>query len=586
MTEPSPVDPAKFPLIRKFWFIPGFMGLMLVICILSWSGMQSPPFSDDVSQCDKSSHFTSWKQVFEPDVFGYYRPVKNALFMVAAPLSEKPIQWHLIGLMAYFAAMVGVFRITLICLGNLRTAWVATTVWALSPTCVSTILWLSCANISIGLAIAAIVFECHERAAVKNSFAWFFGALIAYASTLLCYESFIALPGLLFLRDLQQRRIGFDRRLLIRYGLYTLIAVLFLFVRWYFSSKSIGANVFHSGFSPDTKAIHLTLSAPWFLWRHFLMWVFPFGNIEIFGSYEWLKSASALSLVLSWLGLIAMMAASAVYWKRFPMVSYGLLFFVVASVPSGNFLPSFNGPIYDAYLTFPSIGLALVIASICDWLLSEFFRRRRESGATALLAIFILLLVWRLPICGAYFCYWSNVWSQPIKLSLLVSDSRPHQFLAKGYASNMLLSEGYLDKAEEMAKEVVLESPWSAQAKLTLARLSEYRGDPVKAETLYREVLHVTHSRIGLFAEVNVELAELLSKTPSRSEDAANFCRATLGCGFTLSPIHLRAVVCLASIYEAQGLKDKSILTLQKGMLYHRNAPEIRQALDRLNATP
>ena len=584
MTGSDPTEQTDSSATRHLWGIPGLIGLLLLVVILIWPGMQAPPFSDDVPQLEKSSHFTSWKQIFEPDAFNFYRPVKNAIFMGAASLEKNPVAWHMIGLAAYLAATIGVYRIASICLARPRAAWIATAVWALSPACVSTILWLSCANISIGLAVAAIVFECHERAATSRKAAWLAGALAAYAATLLCYESLIAIPGLLFLRDLQQRRIGFDRRTVIRYGLYTLAAVVFLVVRSHFSAKAIGGNDFHSGFGPDTKAIHLTLSAPWFLWRHFLMWVFPFGNIEILGSYQWLKSAPAIVLGLSWAFLVGLLAAAALLWKRFPMAAYGILFFLVASFPSGNFLPGFNGPINDAYLTIPSIGLALIIAAVCEALIRELGKRRREqdSGVVALAAILFLILAWRLPVCGAYFRYWAAVWNQPIKLVLLMSDTRPHQFQSKAYASTILLNEGYLDQAENLANEVLREAPWSPLARLTLARLHSYRGDHASEEVIYRDILSTTNLPQNLRNTALVELAEALAKIPERREDAAGLCRTALGEKYMSHGFHLRAVVCLAGIYEDQGLRDKAVSTIRKGIGIHGDTPELKQALNRL----
>jgi hypothetical protein len=574
------------PSNHRLWNVVGLIGLMLLIVILVWPGMRSAPFSDDIPQLEKSSHYTSWKQIFEPDAFNFYRPVKNTIFMAAASLQHKPVAWHMIGLVAYLAATVGVFRIASICLANPRAAWIATAVWALSPACVSTILWLSCANISIGLAIAAIVFECHERAASGRKAAWLAGALAAYAATLLCYETLIAIPGLLFLRDLQQRRIGFDRRTVIRYGLYTLVALAFLLVRSQFSAKAIGGNDFHSGFGPDTKAIHLTLSAPWFLWRHFLMWIFPFGNIELLGSYQWLKSAPALVLVLSWGFLFGLLGAAAVWWKRFPMAAYGILFFLVASFPSGNFLPGFNGPINDAYLTIPSIGLALIVAAVCEKLLREAGKRRREmdSGVAALAAVVFLILAWRLPVCGAYFRYWAAVWNEPIKMVLLMSDTRPHQFQSKAYASTLLLTEGYLDQAETLANEVLQDAPWSPLAKLTLARVLAFRGDHAREEAIYRDILITSNLPQNLHNTATVELAESLAKLPARREEAAALCRSTLGAKYVSHSFHLRAVICLSGIYEAQGLRDKAIATIQKGMGIHRNSPELQRILETLNS--
>ena len=103
------------------------------------------------------------------DAFGFFRPVKNLLFLAVAPLEDKPLAWHAVCLAAYLAAVAGVFRLAWGFLGGWKPALLAAAVWGLSPTCVSTALWMSAANISLGIALSACAFHFHERAAAKPS---------------------------------------------------------------------------------------------------------------------------------------------------------------------------------------------------------------------------------------------------------------------------------------------------------------------------------------------------------------------------------------------------------------------------------
>ena len=405
--HPSQQSNARFHAAGLFVIL-----LLVVICV--WPAMQSPLFSDDIHQLDKSSNFVKWTEIFNPDVFGFYRPVKNLLFMLLAPVSENLLAWHMVGLVAYLAATAGIYRIASICLDSPRAAWLAAALWALSPSCVSTVVWLSCANISIGLVFTSLVFHFHERWAVRGSTAAIVACGFFYGMSLLCYETLIAAPALLFLRDFQMRRLAFDRRTAARYALYTIVALAFLLVRHHFSARNIGDVSHRIGFTEGTTGVHLSLSAPWFLWRHFLMWVFPFGQLEILGNYGWMRSAPLASIIMSWVFLAALLATAALTWKRFPAIGYGILFFIVASIPSGNFIPCFNGPINDAYVTIPSIGLAIALASVCDNLYKQFLLRRNglKSGALAFAAVLAVLLVYRLPVGAAYFRYWAGVWKQ------------------------------------------------------------------------------------------------------------------------------------------------------------------------------
>lgn len=563
--------------------LAGLLVILLAVVFCMWPGMHSPLFADDVHQLAKSKEIVKWTEVFSIDVFGYYRPVKNALFKLAAPFENHLVAWHWIGLIAYLGATVGVFRIATICLGTGLAAWLATCFWALSPSCVSTGVWLSCANISIGIIFGACMFHFHERWADRSSLGLLVACGVFFALALVCYESLIAVPALLFIRDFQQRRLSFSRQTLIRYGTYTLVALAFLIVRHEFAARAIGEANLHPGFEPNTKAIHMTLSAPWFLWRHFLMWVFPFGTIEILGSYWWLRSASVASLAFGWVFFGALLVSAAMTWKRFPAVAFGLLFFFVASLPSGNFIPCYNGPIYDAYVTIPSIGLAIALAKICELLIYQFKSRRKasESGSIAIMMVLALLLIYRLPVCGAYFRYWAGVWANPVELLLLTTETRPLQTQAKGYVTILLLNGGYIDHAELLANEVISEAPWDPTAKMAIARIAIYRKDLLKAEKYFRLILDSPRSPPFLKNPARFELAEILENNPARRDEVTQLLREFLVSRKTAD--HPKAIAMLSRIYKEQGDIPKARATLERGLSLYPNNKRLTKILETID---
>lgn len=393
----------------------------------------------------------------------------------------------------------------------------------------------------------------------------------------------IAVPALLFIRDLQQRRAGFDRQTVIRYGTYTAVAIAYLIVRHHYSATGIGARNFHPGFAPDTRPLHLTLSAPWFLWRHFLMWMFPFGKLELLGSYAWLRSASPATLVFSGMFLLFLLGFAAYTRKRFPAICYGLLFFVVASLPAGNFIPNFNGPINDAYVTFPSIGLAIACAAGCEILITRFLKRRREavSGGYVLMAALCIFLVYRLPLGGAYFRYWAGVWANPVEMMLLSAETRPFQFQPKAYASILLLNQGYADQAEVLAKEVILEAPWNDSARLTLAKISEYRQDDATAEEYYRAIVDSNDSTVFVREPALLDLARLLARNPAKREDAAKYCREYLKS--PRSGKQTDAIAMLSGIYKDEGNIPKARATLERGLSLHPRDTALAKLLNAID---
>lgn len=556
--------------------------LLLLVIVIMRPGMVAPPFSDDGFQLRHSRTLDHWTEAFGRDALGFYRPVKNLLFMAASKLEHDPPGWHWIGLTAYLAGAVGVHRIVSIVLKSPLAAWCATAVWALSPTCVSTALWLSCANISIGIALAAVAFHYHERSFRRNPARTFAIAAVAYAGTFLCYESLIAVPGLLFLRDLQQRRIGINGPTAIRYAVFTLVAVAFLVLRHHASANEIGRDDFHTGFAPGTESYQLTLSAPWFLWRHFLMWVFPFGKIEVLGSYAWLGSTPVAGIIGGWCFLAAMLGGAALLWTRLPRAAYGILFFLVASFPAGNFLPTFNGPIYDAYLTIPSIGLAIAVAAVCDHLLRLCVVRKNRglAGAPALLLIACALLFYRIPVSAAYSRFWAGVWADPLRLVLLISESRPMQFQSKSFASLLLQETGYHEQAENLAHETLREAPWSSVAMLALGRVANQRGEDEQAELWFRRAIDAEDVTRSVKNTALLGMAESIVRNPARREEAADICRGLLRQDAAGQPP--ATIALLASIYQKQGNLPKARTTLERGLEFHPDETVFLEMLAKL----
>ena len=88
--------------------LAGLTAIMLVVIFCAWPGMHSPLFADDVHQLEKTKNMAQWTEIFGVDVFNYYRPVKNALFALAAPFATNLVAWHWIGLTAYLGATAGV----------------------------------------------------------------------------------------------------------------------------------------------------------------------------------------------------------------------------------------------------------------------------------------------------------------------------------------------------------------------------------------------------------------------------------------------------------------------------------------------
>jgi len=213
----------------------------------------------------------------------------------------------------------------------------------------------------------------------------------------------------------------------------------------------------------------------------------------------------------------------------------------------------------------------------------EYLKRRRlaEPGMVAALAVLGLLLVYRLPVCGAYFRYWAGVWANPVELMLLTTETRPFQFQPKAYASVLLYSRGYIDQAEVLAKEVIQEAPWNGTARLTMAKVADYHQDYVGAEEYYRFILNTPNVSVFLKDPAIVGLAQMLTNNPARRAEAAQLFREFLQS--EKNSHHPDAIVLLAKLYQEEGNMTKARATLQRGLSINPNEEVLKKMLESIN---
>ena len=299
-----------------------------------------------------------------------------------------------------------------------------------------------------------------------------------------------------------------------------------------------------------------------------------------------MRSTSGLGLAAAWLFLGGLVGIAAFTWKRLPHISYGILFFLVASFPAGNFLPTFNGPINDAYVTIPSIGLAIAVAALCELLIRQAAERRVQcrAGAPVFLLILCALLVYRLPLAAAYYRYWAGVWANPAQLVLLISGSRPMQFQSKSFAALVLQRMGLQDHAESIARETLAESPWSSVAMLALGGVMKDRGEYPEAEQWFRKTIEAPDITRTVKDSALLEIADTIARTPSRRDEAADICRQLLQKDAEGQPP--ATIILLARIYQKQGDLPKARRTVERGLTIHPHDEGLQALALSLDSTP
>ena len=389
---------------------------------------------------------TIWS-LLEVDVFGLFRPVKNLVFVLfgwmlpAIGVRGCRIAAIAVGAISFFPVLALCRRI----FRNERKAILATSIWLLSPTLVSSAAWLSAANIQIMVAFASLAIVFHDDAwndTGRRDFRCLLAGSFLFMA-LISYECAISIPPILFLFDLLLRpgRIK-NRKVWLAYVFYAITVAAYLILR-----SSCHASTQVNGSFVNIEQWQLVVSSPFFTGQHFLSWFWPFGRFTVFGSYKW-GQASWTILVLCALLFVFVLAFAIAEWKRLSILSFCILFALFAFAPVSNCLGFGNGPYGDYYLSFSSIGISAGFIELCSLLL----RRKGKLRPFAIAAVFIFASIRLLSLPEAV--RWSRWWRSGERAYAVSIRNFPSFFYNKVVFAAFLFDSGRQDEALALGDEV------------------------------------------------------------------------------------------------------------------------------------
>ena len=359
--------------------------------------------ADDPGELDFVRSFSVLRLLTSYDVFGLFRPVKNALWLVFSALEPFGIEWcHVfaiaIGILSFFPVRALCRRVS----GNDWKALAAAAIWLLSPTLVSCVAWLSCLNIQAMVAFAALAVVFHDRAWDDGAFrpSRTAAACVLLFLALVSYECAVAVAPILLAFDwiLRPERLR-NRRAWIPHAFYWTVVFLFLVLRHF--SGAVGKA---GGRWIEATRGQLIVSSPWFAMQHLASWFWPFERFSVGGSYVWGEVSPAVLAACAVAGVAVLVLAFALR-KRRPALSFSVLFAVLALAPVCNCLGLGNGPYGDYYLALASVGLAAGSVEIAWWLAEA--RGRWRIPAFSAVAAFALVRAAAVPEAAR----WAHLWT-------------------------------------------------------------------------------------------------------------------------------------------------------------------------------
>lgn len=402
--------------------------------------------ADDPGELDFVRSFSVLRLLTGYDVFGLFRPVKNALWLIFSRLEPVGVEWcHAfaiaIGILSFFPVRALCRRVS----GNDWKAIAAAAIWLLSPTLVSCVAWLTCLNIQAMVAFAALAIVFHDKAWDNCAFrpSRTAAACVFLFLALVSYECAVAVAPILLAFDwiLRSERLR-GRRAWIPHAFYWAVVFLYLLLRHFAGAKGMAG-----GRWIEATRGQLIVSSPWFAMQHLASWFWPFGRFSVGGSYVWGEVSPAVLAACAVTG-VAVLALAFAIRKRRPALSFSVLFAVFALAPVCNCLGFGNGPYGDYYLALASVGLAAGSVEIAWWFAEA--KGHWRIPAFSVVAAFALVRVLAVPEAAR----WAHLWTRYDLAYAEGARNYPNSLQNRLGSFKNLLKENRWDEALELGRQI------------------------------------------------------------------------------------------------------------------------------------
>lgn len=380
-----------------------------------------------------------------------------------------PPGWHLLSLVLHLGVTALVFFTLRELLGHQSLSALAAAIFAAHPIHSQAVAWISAgAHVLLTLFFLASLLAYRRATETRSVFLWCL-ALAFFALSLLCKESALCLPVLIFLMEWllpqagpQSRRAALfvqkSRSILLRVCGFIATGLLYLTERYHV----LGFLSWQHPFNQNVSYATVLLTLPLILWEYLWHLLFPVQLSLLYGA-DFVRSAVSPNLFIP-LSLLALtgFALSWIFQKLRGQgqksASNALLlsavFFIVPLLPVLN-LKAFHPEylVQDRYAYLPSVGYCLLLSVGLIWL-------TKKAKSTALQMSFITVVILLL-LLGAM--RENKTWRNATALWTRAEEHRPHSWHVRYNRGLALLNQRQFLEARKEFEEALTRSPNNPQ---------------------------------------------------------------------------------------------------------------------------
>jgi len=511
----------------------------------------------------------------------FYRPV-TSLFtrLMNAMVGSSAFGWHAGSVLLHLLSVLLVFALARHLLGSRSTAFFAAALWAVHPTHVEAVTWISAAGdplMTVFVLAAAVAFLRWRQG---ESPAWLAASLAAGAAAVLTKEAAVVTPALLSVFLLLPTAARRWRTQLAALAAFWVEAFAFLIVR---------SHILH-GFSHPLSNSGATNAEMMLTWPAAILFYVRdmFLPVEMtpFYPFDFVRSADSPRFLWPLLAVIAL--AAAIAWllrktmllkmlvRKSPDWRLYLVCLAWTGIPlaPAMYLKLFlqYEIVHDRYLYMPTIGLCIAAAAAITSLARRAESlgpvRSSERGSVHLLGLTAVLLV---GVSAAATVGYESWWQSDLTFYKRAVSITPNYMAALLDLSVVYMEHKQYDAAIRILDRALQQEPYNPDANFDRGRAAWETGDNAVAERCFeRASLLAPNVKHWLF----LASVKLYTGKPKEGEFAARQALA-------IDPTEPGAHYALGTALLNQGNKAAAISEFREELRQHPETSGAQTALQR-----
>lgn len=419
-------------------------------------------------------YFTA-QEGFHKVIGRYYRPVVSSTYAVDYAIWDlKPFGFHLTNVLIHIINSLLFLKLLFMVFGidavktqkpKLFAVIFAGLVFAVHPIHTEAVSWVSGRTDSLSFTFFTASFIYYLKYSADSKTVNYLWVVFYFILSLLAKEMAITLPVVIVLYDIAVNK-GFKWELLRKkiwiYVSLGAVAVIYLYLRWLILKDVPQRETYFYFYGKDALTVFYTMLQT--IPLYFRLLVFPVSLLYHYNVYmPYQSSIASVDVIIAIVFVIIMIAAALLIFRKYPLISFSVLFVFVTLLPVMNIVPTMNF-MAERFLYIPSAALSITLAVL-------FVKLYSKSTNTILIAVLSAIVLYY-----SYLTFERNFdWKDNDSL-FLSADGKPGS-LTYVNIGNIYANKQEYDKAEELYRKAIALRDETLLANTNLGKIYLIKGN-------------------------------------------------------------------------------------------------------------